>query len=56
MSKAEVRLIHIEGKSFVDVNATVAQAKALLENNNEVTLIARQTEISRIGMIIKAVE
>ena len=48
----ELRLKHVEGKSFVDVNGTIAEAKTLLET----TLVARQTEISRIGMIIKTVE
>lgn len=52
----ELRLKHVEGKSFVDVNGTIAEAKTLLETNNEITLVARQTEISRIGMIIKTVE
>lgn len=52
----ELPLVHLEGKTFVDVNATVAKAKKILETNNEVILIARQTEIARIGMIIKSIE
>lgn len=51
----EIKLKHVEGKSYVDVRASIDEAKKALETNNSITLVARQTEISRIGMIIKIV-
>ena len=53
----EVRLIHLKDKkNYVDVEATVVLAIKILQANKEVTLVARQTQISRIGMIIKQLE
>ena len=40
----------------VNVDKTVEAVGKALENNEEVQLVVRQSEISRVGMIMKRVE
>lgn len=46
----------VEGKNYVDVEATVKAVREALKDNKEVEFISKQTEISRAGMVIKRVE
>jgi L-fucose isomerase-like protein len=45
-----------KGVQHVSVDKTVAVVGKELESNDQVELVARQSEISRVGMIMKKVE
>jgi hypothetical protein len=45
-----------KGINHVNVDKTVEAIKKQLESSKEVELISRQSEISRVGMIMKRVE
>lgn len=51
-----IKSILVEGKTHVNVDATVQQIKRQLQSQGEVEYIAKKYEISRVGLIIKQVE
>ena len=56
MSEKQVSLKLIEGKNFVDVEASVQHIKQQLENVNTIEVIAKGIEISRVAIVIRRVE